>query len=164
MMAHVYRTLHSLNEDPVLYNGTTDALQDALSALQAFLYPWLRHDLDALQRSFKDGRGIVLCVSDAYLRLAVSAIGAIRATGSTLPIEVFYHGDADLSPAGRQRLRRLTRGVVCRDVGKVFPHATLDFKGFAIKPFAMLAASFSEVILVCAGRMPHPSCAHMVLV
>ncbi|KAJ3324251.1 hypothetical protein HDV06_000290 [Boothiomyces sp. JEL0866] len=101
------------------------------------------------QNSF-NGTGIVLCVYDAYAKLAISTMQMIRKVHkSNIPFEVFYIGNTDLSEEN-QRLIEKIPFTKTRDITKIFNNDILQLKGWAIKPFAMLASSFENAMLIDA--------------
>lgn len=69
--------------------------------------------------------------------------------GCTLPVEVMYLGDSDLSEDYRAELESIG-GVVTRDVSQMVNDEGWKLAGWAIKPFAMLLSSFREVIFIDA--------------
>ncbi|ORX72521.1 hypothetical protein BCR32DRAFT_211117 [Anaeromyces robustus] len=121
--------------------------------LHHFLYPWLyQHHY----RTFSDiitsskGRGIVMCTGNEHFKYASSAIDIIRhVLNSDLPIEIFYNGDSDLSFQNRIMLLDY-KDVYLTDISTYFDNSIVNISGWAIKPFAILASRFEEVILMDA--------------
>ncbi|KXS09868.1 glycosyltransferase family 71 protein [Gonapodya prolifera JEL478] len=102
-------------------------------------------------------RGIAIAVGNAQVRMAMVAIRSVRASGCTLPIEIMYGGDDDLSPDNRDKLLSFASGsegggdgydVVTRDVLSLMDNSRVGAWGWALKPFAVLFASFSEVLFM----------------
>ncbi|KAJ3320722.1 hypothetical protein HDU76_000233 [Blyttiomyces sp. JEL0837] len=101
-----------------------------------------------LQQSFK-GRGIVLSVSNKYFELAIHAIINLRMLTCKLPIEVFYAGPRDLSKDRIEMFEMFDNVKVVNlwdHIGEYGRQATK----YAIKPYAMLASSFKEMIFIDA--------------
>lgn len=130
------------------------------------VFPFLAHPPDdspnplrsLRERAPPDTRGIVIPTGSDNLRLACHLIGSLVYTHSTtLPIEIAYAGDTDLSQEDRDVINGLFPGARLRflDVLSVFNDTTLGLAdgGWAIKPFALLASEFSEVILVDADTV-----------
>ncbi|KKY32164.1 putative glycosyltransferase family 71 protein [Diaporthe ampelina] len=73
---------------------------------------------------------------------------------STLPIQIVYAGDGDLSAPNRHFLAELVassgQALDFLDILTVFDDSTLKLRdgGWAIKPFAVLGSSFEKVILL----------------
>lgn len=107
--------------------------------------------------TFEPGtKGIVIPTGSGTLRYAYHLISSLRDVIScTLPIEVAYAGDHDLSPADREQLQSRFGDIRFSDVLDVFDDDAVDLRngGWAIKPFAALASSFEEVILVDADAV-----------
>ncbi|KAF7726992.1 hypothetical protein EC973_008105 [Apophysomyces ossiformis] len=121
--------------------------------LETVIYPWLHLRWKSAFDINNDvsGRGIVICIGNYQFQYAATAIRSIREVlGSTLPIEAFYIRDDDLTELRRNYLE--TEFTNVRTV-KLVDHIDDDytqFGGWSIKPYAMLASSFREVILIDA--------------
>lgn len=120
--------------------------------LKTQIFPWImQKKLSAFKAN--DDKGIVICTGNEYFKFVVHSIRNIRfVLNSTLPIEIFYIGESDLAPEKRAFLTTLP-GVSVRDITTVFDQKILDLKGWDAKPFAMLAASFSQVLLLDADTV-----------
>lgn len=97
--------------------------------------------------------GIVMCVGSGTFTYAAHLIVTLRRTlGSRLPIEVFHAGDDDLAPDKRHYLAALGSDVTLVDLRTMFDGAQAGIAdaGFGMKPFAMVASRFQQVILVDA--------------
>lgn len=110
------------------------------------------------ERHVPESRGIVIPAGEKNLRMACHLIASIlHIHGTGLPVEIAYAGDADLGPEKRQLVTELfpDKDIRFLDVLSVFNDTTLDLAngGWAIKPFAVLASSFSEVILADADTI-----------
>jgi len=117
--------------------------------------------LTALRNRYDAGsRGIVMPVggSDSNIRFAGHLIASLREVlGCKLPIEIAYAGDHDLPPKARETLASFdgTGQISFLNVWDVFDDAPLRLRdgGWAIKPFAVLASRFEQVILVDADSV-----------
>ncbi|ORY18882.1 hypothetical protein LY90DRAFT_435416, partial [Neocallimastix californiae] len=117
------------------------------------LYPWLYNfrfqSIADLVKS-SHGRGIVICVGNSYFKLVRSTIDTFRNVLHTdLPIEIFYIGDEDLSEDNRKILKEY-KDVYIEDITTYFDNEKVNIGGWAVKPFAILASRFEEVILIDA--------------
>jgi hypothetical protein len=95
------------------------------------------------------GRGIVFTAGDEQAPYLLASIPSFRQLGCTLPIEIMYLGDADLSEDNREELESLP-GVITRDVSQMVVDEGWRLAGWAAKPFAILFSSFQEVIFIDA--------------
>ncbi|KAF9931039.1 hypothetical protein FBU30_010955 [Linnemannia zychae] len=126
---------------------------DFFLRLEKRLYPWVqyvRQSSFSLHNTYK-GRGLVFCAGNNQFEFVVTAIQAIRSRlKSTLPIQVFHMGDHDLSPPRQNYLREMTTDVEVVDVTNILDNDYMRLGGWSIKPFAMLASTFEEVMFVDA--------------
>ena len=81
-----------------------------LSTLHKNLYPWIYgfryKNLGELINSF-NGKGIVICAYNRYFHFVKSNIEIFKNIfNSSLPIEIFYNGDKDLSLENRISLKQ----------------------------------------------------------
>ncbi|KAF4336153.1 alpha-1 3-mannosyltransferase MNT3 [Fusarium beomiforme] len=118
----------------------------------------LSYNSKSLSKSDKAPAGIVIPTGEKTLRFACHLIAALtRVHKTTLPIQVVYAGDGDLSAAGRKKIQQAANGVEIEmlDVLTVFDDRTLKLAdgGWAIKPFAALASRFEQVILLDADAV-----------
>jgi hypothetical protein len=101
------------------------------------------------------GRGIVICAGGArFFTCAWVAIGILRRQlGCTLPIEVWYLGEAEMSPAMQTLLRE--QGVELVDALEVARrHPAGRFDGWELKSYAITHSRFQEVLLLDADNVP----------
>jgi hypothetical protein len=117
-------------------------------ALFPWTWPYFPDHLSLLSYG-SSGRGIVFTASDTYILPLIVAIRNLRRLGCALPIEVMYFGDEDLSTQSRELLIDLP-GVVPRDMSFMIHNTDFNLGGWSLKPFAVLLASFREVILMDA--------------
>ena len=106
----------------------------------------------------RGSRGIVIPVGKKNLRMACQLVASVtRVHKSSLPIELAYAGDEDLGPEERHLVKELfpNEDVSFLNVLSVFDDSTLALGtgGWAIKPFALLASRFGEVILADADTV-----------
>lgn len=146
-----------------------------LEQVAATLFPFLKNQprfptsirpLFDLRSSFEPGSaGIVIPAGDSTIRYAAHLILSIRsALSSTLPIQIVYAGDVDLSLANRELLVKMTEGYSPRtieflDITTIFDGPLLNFTnskksgGWATKPFAALGSRFEKVIVLDADAV-----------
>ncbi|KAG0033084.1 hypothetical protein BGZ81_009411 [Podila clonocystis] len=126
---------------------------DFFIRLEKRLFPWLhygRYTSFSLYRTYR-GRGIVFCAGNGQFEFVVTAIQAVRnRLKSTLPIQVYHMGESDLSRERQTYLRDMADNIEVLDVTHVLDNEYMKLGGWAIKPYAMLASSFEEVMFVDA--------------
>ncbi|CDR98851.1 hypothetical protein [Sporisorium scitamineum] len=103
-------------------------------------------------------RGIVMSLGKKGSVFASQFISIIREKHrNDIPVELYYYGDSDLPPKYRDYLTKAHRNVRCIDLealGLFDPELVqLERQGFAIKPFALLATNFTEVMLADADAI-----------
>lgn len=127
-----------------------------LQLLSTMLFPWTAPyfaDHMNLHAHFRNGgRGIVLSAGDDQAPFLLVSIPSFRRLGCTLPIEVMYLGDSDLSEDYRAELELLP-GVITRDLSQMVSDEGWRLAGWASKPFAILLSSFREVIFIDADAL-----------
>lgn len=161
--------------DATAYLDSAAAAEDRLLLEQAAtsLFPFLakpprnaasRTPLSDLRASVVPGSaGIVIPTGDRTVRYAAHLVAQLRQVlGSTLPIQVVYAGDGDLSAAYRMRLAAvpLASGPPLEflDIRAVFDDSTLRFAssasgGWALKSFAALGSRFEKVVVLDADAV-----------
>lgn len=120
-------------------------------------YPW-QTEADRLQAVNHDSdsshdTGIVIGVGDGNVYTAATLISTLRKTlNSTLPIELAYVGDKDLSEYWKNYLCGLIDNINCYpiDLTKIFDNKLVNLQTYDTKPFAMLASRYQHTILVDA--------------
>jgi hypothetical protein len=150
----VFKSLYQYLDPLVADERATidESIWNIYETLQDVLYPWIkphwRHVFD-INKS-QHGRGIIMCVGNDYFHHAVTSITAIRnVLDSDLPIEIFYIDEYDLSQDKRDYFNNLAN-VSTRSLVDYINDEYTQFGGWAMKPYAMLASSFTEVILMDA--------------
>ncbi|KAG0300171.1 hypothetical protein BGZ98_009405 [Dissophora globulifera] len=156
---HVYPLYQSLSgrdrerEQQLLDMAKTRPEVDFFLKLERRLYPWLHYGRQSslsLHKTFK-GKGLVFCAGNGQFEFVVTSIQALRSRlKSALPIQVFHMGESDLSPERQKYLREMASGIEVVDVTQILDNAHMQLGGWAIKPFAMMASSFEEVMFVDA--------------
>ena len=122
---------------------------DWLEKIESHIFPWIQQSSLDLIDSFQ-GTGLVMCIGNGQTKMAAAGLKMIRQVHqSTIPIEVFYLGDQDLSEANRNFLNEIPF-TTTRDITKIFNNDILKLSGWAIKPFALLASSFRHAMLIDA--------------
>ncbi|KAI9242431.1 MAG: mannosyltransferase putative-domain-containing protein [Podila humilis] len=115
-------------------------------------FPWVHkhHNTtyDLYRESRNGGRGIVMCVGNYHTKYARTVIKTLRdVLKSSLPIEIYYTGEPDLSPENRAWFEKFD-DVKTIDITTLIDNNLLVLEGWAVKPFAMLVSRFSEIILM----------------
>lgn len=106
--------------------------------------------LGNLQKSYASGgRGIVIATGNHYCPFAVHLIKSLRFFNCSLPVEVWYNGPKDLNATSISKLQSLP-GVRIRNIKELFP---IPMEGWDVKPFALLASAFQEVLLLDADTV-----------
>lgn len=133
-----------------------EAFRHFLHSFADLLFPWTAPyfaDHMTLHKHFYNGgRGIVLTGGDGQAPFLLTNIANFRKLGCTLPIEIMYLGENDLSEEWRVELEGLD-GVLTRDMGKMVRDEGWTLRGWAAKPFAILLSSFREVIFIDADAL-----------
>ncbi|ORX77881.1 hypothetical protein BCR32DRAFT_295348 [Anaeromyces robustus] len=149
----IEKSLYMFNET---YVKDSTREQKLLTALHKSLYPWLYgFHYSSLGDIIKlsNGRGIVIGTGDFHFVYARSSIDTIRnVLNCTLPIEVFYCGEDDLSEENRSILKKF-KDVDVIDISQYFDRSIVNLKSFAVKPYSILASKFEEVILMDADAL-----------
>ncbi|ORX75093.1 hypothetical protein BCR32DRAFT_329960 [Anaeromyces robustus] len=138
----------------VKHLNVLDGKKKVLASLHQSLYPWLYgfrfKSLGGMIKTFK-GKGIVMSAGKQNFQFTKNTIDALRNIHNcTLPIEVFYNGKKDL-PKKYKNVLKSYKNVYVTDISLFFNNDIVDMKGWAIKPFSILASRFEEVIFMDAG-------------
>ena len=113
------------------------------------LIPWT--DIDFLSKPRK-GRGLVVPAGRQFFYFAYQTFKVLKLHGFSLPIEVFTIGD-EFEPWQRDVLLTEFDNIKILDVTEFFDNEKADIVGWAVKPFAALASSFEEIMLMDADAM-----------
>ena len=120
-------------------------------------FPWLNPShlqytpWTAQRHQRRETTGIVISVGTANIAFAYRLIHTLKSDlKSTLPIEIAYAGESDLSYGERDMLQALDPAIEFVNLLQYFDNAIVGLSngGFATKPFAMLASRFEKAILV----------------
>jgi Mannosyltransferase putative len=123
---------------------------DLFQQLETVLYPWMHPKYKSLfdVRNKSKGAGMVFCVGNDQFFHAATTIRSIRESHkSNIPIEVFYINSNDLSEVKREYFKTEFTNVETVDLSQHIDDTWTKVEGWAMKPFAALASSFSQVIL-----------------
>ena len=113
--------------------------------LEKKLYPWIPnlHNNSLTWKRGLKGRGLVTCVPEKYFDVAITTIRGLRKIlKDDLPIHVYYANDGDLPLPNREQLEGITM-VSTHQLSSIF---SVHLHGFQLKPFAILASGFAEVL------------------
>ncbi|KAF7631585.1 mannosyltransferase putative-domain-containing protein [Aspergillus flavus] len=158
-------TLADRSADPTSKNLVLNATE----RVAVSLYPFLKSPkgqnaahkpVADLRASFEPGSaGVVIPTSNHTLRFAAHLVGTLRSVlNTTLPIQIVYAGDEDLSPDDRARLSSTVESgpaLEFLDILTIFDDSTLHLQtgGWAVKAFAALGSRFERIILVDADAV-----------
>jgi alpha 1,2-mannosyltransferase len=96
-----------------------------------------------------EGQGIVIAAGgEYYLVNALINLKILRLKGCTLPVEIWYIGEKEVVPLLMEKLEAL--GAECYDITNHFDY---PIKGYEVKPHAILASKFKEVMLIDADNI-----------
>ncbi|KAI8924300.1 mannosyltransferase putative-domain-containing protein [Entophlyctis helioformis] len=134
------------------------SIESALASftlLERSLFPWMRnapHEsaTAAGMLARTAGAGIVLTTGSAYAPVARLAITVLRHVGSRLPVEIAFCGNTDLDTDARDMLGNLP-DVALVDMSPLMGAECSS--GWQLKPWAVLASSFRQVILMDADTL-----------
>jgi hypothetical protein len=145
-----------LSRDPTLHPANDPqhkSTWELYTRLESTLYPWLRpYWKNAFHiNNQTSGQGIVMCVGNNQFKFAASSVRSIRQVlDCQLPIEIFFIREDDLSMAKRSYLTSEFKNVSLMKLDDYVGNYYTRFGGWAMKPFAVLASKFSEVIMMDA--------------
>lgn len=126
-----------------------EAYRSFLQRLSTLLFPWTAPyfaDHMTLHTHFHNGdRGIVLSTGDNQAPYLLTSIQSFRRLGCTLPIEIMYLGDSDLSEDYRAELEILP-DVITRDLSQMVNDEGWRLAGWAGKLFAILCQGRSYLL------------------
>ncbi|CAO3613156.1 unnamed protein product [Mucor fragilis] len=147
--------------DPILAEGKADIIGDPLykdawklyTQLEEAIFPWVRpywKNVFEMNLKSQHTQGIVMCVGDGQFQHAATSVHAVREIlKSDIPIEIFYIDRDDLSQEKIDYFNSIPN-VKTQDISKRINNYYTRFGGWAVKPYAILASSFTEVILMDA--------------
>ena len=142
-----------------------DLLVSSIETTAISLFPFLHNlslrdglgALENVQQRYNHGsKGIVIPTGKGTFRYACHLIDCLRnVLHSQLPIQVVYANDVDLPSNYRNFITTLGEEIDTLDVTIVLDDETLQLAedGWAIKPFAVLASTFEQVMLLDADAV-----------
>ena len=145
--------------------GPAEAVWSNIEAVAQSLFSYLRNPskpndrapLSSRLQTMNPGtRGLVIPTGRHNFRYACHLVGAVRNIfQSSMPIQIVYAGDKDLPEAFRDTVRGLGSDIETLDITEVMDDALLYLSGggWAIKPFAVLASHFEQVVLLDADAV-----------
>ncbi|RAL07247.1 uncharacterized protein BO97DRAFT_464386 [Aspergillus homomorphus CBS 101889] len=144
-----------LHLDPTTATHAYEAARTFLTQVSTRLFPWLTPSTNPTSlyaHLHPPSRGLVFTAGDDQALYLETSIRSLRNEGCTLPIEVMYLGDEDLSVDAREALESLP-GVITRDLRALVNDEGWTLRGWAAKPFAILHSSFREAVFVDADSL-----------
>ncbi|KAG2229777.1 hypothetical protein INT48_006257 [Thamnidium elegans] len=136
--------------DPsVEHKETWDLYKRLETTLYPWIYPYWKNAFHIANQT--SGQGIVMCVGNGQFKFAASSIRTIREVlHCDLPIEIFFIRENDLSQAKRYYLSSEFTNIRLMKLEDYVSTYYTRFGGWAMKPFAMLASTFTEIIMMDA--------------
>ncbi|KAL0046339.1 hypothetical protein WJX82_009686 [Trebouxia sp. C0006] len=136
--------------EPEAWQTLAQQMKVAVLHLFPFVSSRYQNALADLEHHESCTRGLVIPCGTSDFHFALHLVAAVRHVfNSTLPIEVMYAGDSDLSADQRDALESVGTDIRSVDILHFFDEETVGLLGggWAIKPFAVLASSFEQVII-----------------
>ena len=129
-------------------------LAEHLKAAVLHLFPFVSTQYQTamgdLEHHNSGSRGLVIPCGSSDFHFALHLVAAVRHVfHSTLPIEIMYAGDSDLSEDQQEALEAVGEDIRTVDILHFYHESSVGLLGggWAIKPFAILASSFEQVII-----------------
>ncbi|OQR89777.1 hypothetical protein ACHHYP_06058 [Achlya hypogyna] len=104
-------------------------------------------------------RGIVMCLFDGMVPMAVSLVQELRALGNTDLVQM-YHCNGELSPSSQRIITMMDSHVQiidgCAEMvasGKLSAGQANDFRSFWLKPLALVHTHLEDVVLIDADDL-----------
>ncbi|PJF19708.1 Glycosyltransferase family 71 protein [Paramicrosporidium saccamoebae] len=123
------------------------------SVLEKNLYGYVLDkygSVTALARSFiGGGRGVVITTGNLYFQFAVHLIRSLRMLNCDLPVEIWYNGAKDLNTTNTDFIKNFHQVKV----KNIRDHFSVKMETWDIKPFAVIASAFEEVLLLDADTV-----------
>ncbi|PYI13461.1 putative alpha-1,3-mannosyltransferase [Aspergillus violaceofuscus CBS 115571] len=147
---------HDLHTDTPTLMHSYETLRTFYTQLSTRLFDWTTPYFPShatLHTQFHNGgRGLVLTAGDKQAPYVLTSLQSLRQQGCTLPVEIMYLGDDDLSEDARDALEAIP-DVITRDLSLMVSDAGWTLRGWAAKPFAILLSSFREAIFIDADAL-----------
>ncbi|KAJ3059696.1 hypothetical protein HDU98_004339 [Podochytrium sp. JEL0797] len=136
-------------------------LEGVVEGLTRIVFPWfgetyksIREMQEGMGRGEGGKEGIVFTTGRWHFELTIHAIMTLRKVHNcTLPIQVHYGGPNDLPQDMIRAINALPGTVAVDTVTNYFTSETSQFGGWSLKPFALLASSFTTVIFIDADAL-----------
>ena len=150
----LFKAAHELLEKNIVRSSEPKlhALHEILKQMDNRLFPWAVTPFKSsaeFRNSFY-GNGIVICANDKYFKEALATLRMIRDVHKCqLPVEVFFAGENELSKVNRIVLESIPF-TKTKNIHHSFDDKLVSISGYGIKPFALLASSFRNAILIDA--------------
>ncbi|KAI9347003.1 mannosyltransferase putative-domain-containing protein [Obelidium mucronatum] len=144
-----------LGNDPGWRTLLHTLIEDHTHTLYPWIFPKFKSIRDMQTKFMQSNKpdGIVFTTGQWHFELCLHAILCLRdILNCTLPIEVFYAGPGDLNPNMIQKLRSI-KNVTVEDIWDHFGDEASRIAGWAIKPFAILASQFRNVVFIDADAL-----------
>ncbi|KAI9338759.1 mannosyltransferase putative-domain-containing protein [Obelidium mucronatum] len=140
---------HFILNTPSKQSHSIEDLTEIINKHTLHAYPWLSKSIEDLRKSFSNNKsGIVLTSGTEQLESTIHTITALRKVlNCSLNIEVYYVGEKDLESNHVQLLQQMPN-VQPINLLALFPTELHTFYKYSIKPFAILASSFQNVIFM----------------
>ncbi|ORX61950.1 hypothetical protein DM01DRAFT_1315240 [Hesseltinella vesiculosa] len=120
----------------------------------SWIQPRFKDIFDLQRETMSEDIGFVMCVGNRKFVHAVHAmLGLRRIHNNYLPIEVYYRDDLDLDTRYQKYIVKNIPNVRMRRLDEIFDDTVLRLQGWDMKPFAMLASRFKEVMLLDSDAM-----------
>jgi len=153
--------IKQLGERAAALDGQHPMEEKRLTEALTIRFPWLKgSDLyipwNSEQNTTDQRTAMVICAGKKNYHLASHLIVSLRRVHkSTMPIEIAYAGDDDLTLSNRRYLQSLASNITFINLLKVFPNAKDELvnSGWGMKPFALLASKFPHTMLVDADAL-----------
>ncbi|KAK4546517.1 hypothetical protein LTR36_001734 [Oleoguttula mirabilis] len=109
-------------------------------------------DIPAYPSNTFGGRGIVMLAGGHYSEYAATALGVLRESGSTLPVEVWRRDEREEKHEWCDEIE--AEGMACRRLSDYLDTDILAIQdGKEMKIFTMLFSNFEEIVFIDADNM-----------
>jgi alpha 1,3-mannosyltransferase len=148
--------------EPHLTSSQASSLREHLESVIVSSYPYLKNPKESspftkLRNNIvPNSKGIVIAAGQNHFRYLTHLLLNIHSVlKSELPVQIVYAGDDDLPKKYRDTLTELFPFVETVDIYSYFNDELIDFAHgtWAIKPFAILASKFEQIICIDADAV-----------
>ncbi|KAI9192969.1 mannosyltransferase putative-domain-containing protein [Polychytrium aggregatum] len=139
-----------------IHDPDVPALRLAIQELEERLFPFIDRkrqfkSIQSMRNSYIVDKGIVLTCGLGHFEFAYHTVRSIRfSVNSTLPIEVFYTSVGTAKDAENIKLLAQIPNLVVKNLNDFIDPVAVAVTTFAYKPYALMASSFKEAILIDA--------------